>query len=46
MVDCAAVGALIGAAVGRDRWESLDVAPRTSFDFRSGRATLVVAFRF
>ena len=39
-------GAGIGAIVGRERWERFDVAPRSAFDLRQGRATLGLALAF
>ncbi|MFI5256499.1 MAG: hypothetical protein ACHQRK_04490 [Gemmatimonadales bacterium] len=39
-------GAGIGALIGRERWDRFDVAPRTSFDVRRGRASLGFAVGF
>ena len=39
-------GAGIGAIVGRERWERFDMAPRSAFDLRNGRATLGLAVAF
>jgi hypothetical protein len=39
-------GAGIGAIVGRERWERFEIAPRTSFDSRSGRARFGFAMAF
>jgi hypothetical protein len=39
-------GAGIGAIVGRERWERFEIAPRSSFDLRNGRANLGFAVAF
>ena len=39
-------GAGIGAIVGRERWERFEVAPRSAFDVRHGRAQLGFAVAF
>lgn len=39
-------GAGIGAIVGRERWERFEIAPRSAFDLRHGRATLGFALAF
>jgi hypothetical protein len=46
LIDGALIGGLIGSAIGRERWDWVDLPQRSSFRILDGRPTIAIALRF